>query len=63
MPSPWVVVIIVLGFLVGYGLSKVGRRPPDFPPGPATLPIIGNLHQLPSKDAYLQFEEWAREYG
>ncbi|KAK3305140.1 uncharacterized protein B0T15DRAFT_370736, partial [Chaetomium strumarium] len=30
---------------------------------PPTLPIVGNLHQMPTRDAHLQFEKWAREYG
>ncbi|KAK3329159.1 cytochrome P450 [Apodospora peruviana] len=44
-------------------LFTIGRRPKNYPPGPPTLPIIGNLHQMPKRDAHLQFERWAREYG
>ncbi|OQD76085.1 hypothetical protein PENDEC_c005G00753 [Penicillium decumbens] len=44
-------------------LSMIGRRPKNYPPGPPTLPILGNIHQMPSRDAHLQFEKWAREYG
>ncbi|KAL2157119.1 hypothetical protein VTH06DRAFT_6407 [Thermothelomyces fergusii] len=40
-----------------------GRRPRKLPPGPPTLPVIGNLHQIPKRDVHLQFEKWAREYG
>ncbi|MCJ1364843.1 hypothetical protein MMC16_003960 [Acarospora aff. strigata] len=49
--------------LLFWCIVRVGRRPPGYPPGPPTLPILGNIHQLPTKDAHLQFQEWAREYG
>ncbi|EXJ70408.1 uncharacterized protein A1O5_06476 [Cladophialophora psammophila CBS 110553] len=55
---------IVLGLaFVLWKLSHVGRRPKDLPPGPPTLPIFGNLHQVPSEKTYLQFQKWAEEYG
>jgi len=44
-------------------LSKIGSRPKGYPPGPPTLPIIGNLHQIPDEKRHVQFERWAREYG
>lgn len=46
-----------------YKLRNVGRRPKDYPPGPPTMPIIGNLHQMPQKDPHVQFKKWAEEYG
>ncbi|KAF2685185.1 cytochrome P450 [Lentithecium fluviatile CBS 122367] len=58
---------MVLGFavftLLLWRLSRIGRRPKGFPPGPPTLPLIGNLHQMPKSLGHLQFEKWAREYG
>lgn len=44
-------------------LGRIGRRPKGCPPGPPTLPILGNLHQIPKKDAHVQFKKWAEEYG
>ncbi|KAK0622035.1 cytochrome P450 [Bombardia bombarda] len=32
-------------------------------PGPPTLPLIGNLHQMPEHKNHLQFQKWANEYG
>ncbi|KAM0235931.1 hypothetical protein ACHAP5_009532 [Fusarium lateritium] len=44
-------------------LLFTGRRPKNYPPGPLTLPILGNIHLMPKKDAHLQFRNWADEYG
>ncbi|RMZ77835.1 hypothetical protein DV737_g4172, partial [Chaetothyriales sp. CBS 132003] len=33
------------------------------PTGPPTLPLIGNLHQLPKSGAHFKFTEWAQQYG
>jgi len=42
---------------------RSSRRPKDFPPGPSTVPILGNLTQIPSTKSFLKFHEWASEYG
>ncbi|KAF1845289.1 cytochrome P450 [Cucurbitaria berberidis CBS 394.84] len=55
--------IATLVALAVYRLSKVGRRPVGYPPGPPTLPLIGNLHLMPKEKAHLQFQKWAEEYG
>lgn len=59
--------VITLGFaaiaVALWRIFKLGQRPKGFPPGPPTLPLIGNLHQIPTEKRHLQFEKWAREYG
>lgn len=49
--------------LLIYRCSKIGTRPAGYPPGPPTLPLIGNLHQMPKGKAHLQFQKWAETYG
>jgi cytochrome P450 len=46
-----------------YILLTVGRRELTLPPGPSTIPILGNLHQIPKKGAHFQFTTWAQKYG
>lgn len=49
--------------LLLWRLLRIGSRPKDLPPGPPTLPILGNIHQMPTHDAHKQFLAWAQEYG
>ncbi|KAH8728171.1 cytochrome P450 [Phaeosphaeriaceae sp. PMI808] len=63
MSMPLYAFIFALVALIVYRLSKVGQRPAGCPPGPPTLPIIGNLHLMPKERAWLQFQKWADEYG
>ncbi|TVY51099.1 Cytochrome P450 monooxygenase patI, partial [Lachnellula cervina] len=44
-------------------LLRVGRRSKDLPPGPPTVPILGNLHLIPKNRPHLQYQKWAEEYG
>ncbi|KAH9909671.1 cytochrome P450 [Xylariomycetidae sp. FL2044] len=64
---PWILLPSLTGALVllwlAVQLSSLGRRPKGYPPGPRTLPIIGNAHQMPKSKVHIQFQKWAEEYG
>ncbi|GME35082.1 cytochrome p450 [Neofusicoccum parvum] len=60
------VVIAAFAFVLAYGvykLSQVGRREPGLPPGPPTIPILGNIHQIPMTGFHNKALEWAEKYG
>ncbi|KAG8927450.1 hypothetical protein FRC02_008208 [Tulasnella sp. 418] len=44
-------------------ISKIGQREPFLPPGPDTIPVLGNITLLPKTDMYRKFCEWAKQYG
>jgi hypothetical protein len=35
----------------------------NYPPGPPSLPFIGNVHQIPRHQPWKQFKKWSEEYG
>jgi cytochrome P450 len=57
-------VALVLFLLVRlYQYSKLSTRAARFPPGPPTVPFLGNLHQIPISRPELKFTEYARQFG
>lgn len=39
------------------------RKARPLPPGPAGLPILGNLFDVPKGNAYKKYQELSRQYG
>jgi len=44
MEMPYYTVLGALVIYSLYRLLRVGHRPKDYPPGPPTLPVLGNIH-------------------
>ncbi|KAI0082000.1 cytochrome P450 [Panus rudis PR-1116 ss-1] len=64
MSQLWFLLIIVSTVLLLIGwLCGKGRRERGLPPGPPTLPLLGNALDFPKSQPHLRFTEWARTYG
>lgn len=55
--SPLLLTSIILTAVVPIvsWLLRCNQRPKTFPPGPPTIPILGNIHQMPTTHTYLKF--------
>jgi len=53
--------LLVVGIVYIY--LHVGSREKNLLPGPPTVPVLGNIHQIPKKGAHFHFAKWAQEYG
>jgi hypothetical protein len=63
MASTALLLVVACLLLLLSPLYRVGRRPKGLPPGPPTIPVLGNIHLFPKRDVHLQYQEWAKEYG
>ncbi|ORY55870.1 cytochrome P450 [Pseudomassariella vexata] len=57
------VFIPLIGYLYFSFKTGPAKKTNNFPPGPPTVPFLGNLHQMPLKKSFIQFTEWSRIYG
>ncbi|TFK20111.1 cytochrome P450 [Coprinopsis marcescibilis] len=65
--SPWIAGLVpVFVFLVlrkAFERSSRNPRGLPLPPGPAGLPLVGNLFQIPQVHPWIVYDQWAPKYG
>ena len=59
---PPYIFVATAGFLLVWSARRLRARGP-MPPGPAGLPLLGNVLNVPKAKAWLTYMEWAERYS
>ncbi|KAI1407228.1 cytochrome P450 [Hypoxylon sp. FL1857] len=55
--------LVAVAIFLFLKLRTMGFRGKNYPPGPKTIPILGNALDFPTRFPHIKFTEWARQYG
>ncbi|KAI1734986.1 cytochrome P450 [Xylaria scruposa] len=58
-----ITILLPFLYLLHSRLRQSSPAESRFPPGPPTVPFLGNIHQIPFTKPFLKFAEWGRTYG
>jgi hypothetical protein len=55
--------LVAVILLVAVVLNRPRKDGLPLPPGPPKRPLVGNIPDMPEKEAFLAFDKWKKEYG
>ena len=56
-------VVLLVVLLFGAYLKLRARNPKNTPPGPAPLPVLGNLFDIPTEKGWVKYASMGYKYG